>query len=71
MESFNSVVGQDVIGFSVKGGLFGLTIGCQESVGIRHERLMMSFVIGLLNEASQDPSLAKTYREERLENFAL
>ena len=71
VESFNSAVGQDVIDFNVKGGLFGLTIGCQESVGRGHERLMMSFVIGLLNEASQDPSLAKTYREERLEKLRL
>ena len=70
VESFNNVVGQNVINFKVK-GLFGLTFGCQESVGNGHERLMMSFVIGLLNEASQDPSLARTYREKRLERLRL
>ena len=70
-QAFNNIVGHNVIPFSVSGGLFGLALGCHETVGTGHERMMMNFVIGLLKESSQDPSLAKQYREERLEKLRL
>lgn len=71
VQAFNNIVGHNVIPFSVSGGLFGLALGCHETVGTGHERMMMNFVIGLLKESSQDPSLAKQYREDRLEKLRL
>lgn len=71
VQSFNSVVGSEVVSFNVSGGLFGLRLGCRESVGTGHERMMMSFVIGLLKEASQDPKLAQKYRADRIEKIRL
>lgn len=52
VESFNRAAGSQVVTYSVQGGLFGLTIGCQASVGEGHEALMLSYVAGLLDSGS-------------------
>ena len=55
VEAFNRVAGSQVVTYSVKGGLFGLTIGCYASVGERHEAMMLSYVAGLLDNGSVSP----------------
>lgn len=55
VEAFNRVAGSEVVSYSVKGGLFGLTIGCQASVGEGHEAMMLSYVAGLLDSGSVSP----------------
>jgi hypothetical protein len=55
VELFNQVAGTQAVAYSVKGGLFGLTLGCQESVGTGHESMMLSYISGLLESGSVSP----------------
>lgn len=55
VEAFNRAAGVTAVVYSVRGGLFGLTIGCQESVGVGHERMMLSYIAGLLESGSISP----------------
>lgn len=55
VEAFNRVAGSQVVTYSVSGGLFGFTIGCQASVGEGHEAMMLSYVAGLLDSGSVSP----------------
>lgn len=52
VELFNQVAGTQAVTYSVRGGLFGLTLGCQESVGTGHESMMLSYISGLLESGS-------------------
>ena len=49
------MAGTQAVTYSVRGGLFGLTIACQESVGLGHEAMMLSYVAGLLESGSVSP----------------
>lgn len=70
VKSFNSIIGSNAISYSVTGGgLFGVSIGCLESVGVRHESMMMSFVVGVLNEGSVSPAAIKKYEVSRAESI--
>jgi len=53
---FNQVAGSEVVPFRVTGGIFGLSLGCQESVGLRHESLMLSYISSLLKQGSVSPA---------------
>jgi hypothetical protein len=55
VEAFNLAAGMQAVTYSVQGGLFGLAIGCLESVGRRHEGRMLSYVSGLLDSGSISP----------------
>jgi len=55
VETFNRVAGSQVVTYSVRGGLFGLTSGCHASVGEGHEAMMLSYVAGLLDNGSISP----------------
>lgn len=68
---FESHVGSPVIGWSVQGGIFGLGFGCPESVGLRHERKMMTFVVGVLKEGSVSPDVIEKYEADRAEKYRL
>jgi len=68
VEAFNKVAGSQVVTYSVKGGIFGLRIGCQASVGEGHEAMMLSYVAGLLDSGSVSPeeiAARKKAAEER------
>jgi len=49
---FNQAAGSEVVPFRVRGGIFGLMLFCQESVGLGHESLMLSYISGLLKQGS-------------------
>jgi hypothetical protein len=51
-KAFNDAAGLEAITYSVKGGLFGLVLWCQESVGLGHEAMMLSCISGLLESGS-------------------
>jgi hypothetical protein len=55
VKAFNDAAGVEAITYSVKGGLFGLVLWCQESVGLMHEARMLSFISGLLESGSVSP----------------
>lgn len=70
VDRFNSIVGSTAINYSVTGGgLFGITVGCQESVGLGHESMMMSFIAGVLNEGSVSPAAISKYEADRAEQI--
>ena len=49
---FNQAAGSEVVPFRVRGGIFGLMLFCQESVGLGHESLMLSYISSLLKQGS-------------------
>jgi hypothetical protein len=53
--AFNAAAGNEIITYSVKGGLFGLILWCNESVGLGHEAMMLSYISGLLESGSVSP----------------
>lgn len=55
VEAFNKAAGVTAVVYSVSGGLFGLSLGCQESVGVRHESMMLAYIAGLLDSGSISP----------------
>lgn len=68
VEAFNRVAGSQVVTYSVRGGLFGLTLGCKAEVGEWHEATMLSYVAGLLDSGSVSPeeiAARKKAAEER------
>ena len=48
-----------------------MAIGCRESVGLRHERKMMTFVVGVLKEGSVSPGAIEKYEADRAEKYRL
>lgn len=71
VSKFEAVVGSPVVGWKVSWGLFGIAAGCQESVGLRHERKMMNFVIGVLKEGSVSPEVIEKHDADRAEKYRL
>lgn len=55
VKRFNDAAGSEVVQYAVTGGLFGLSLGCQESVGLGHEGMMLSYVARLLDAGSISP----------------
>jgi hypothetical protein len=55
VKAFNDAAGKAAITYSVKGGLFGLVLWCNESVGLGHEAMMLSYISGLLESGSVSP----------------
>jgi len=55
VQRFNDAAGAAAVTYSVKGGLFGLALWCQESVGVGHEGMMLSYISGLLDSGSISP----------------
>ena len=53
---FNQVAGSEVVPFRVSGGIFGLMLFCQESVGRGRESLMLSYISNLLKQGSVSPA---------------
>ena len=53
---FNQVAGSEVVSFQVTGSIFGLSLGCQESVGLGHESLMLTYISSLLKQGSVSPA---------------
>ena len=49
---FNQVAGSEVVPYQVKGGIFGFTLFCFESVGLGHESQMLSYISNLLKQGS-------------------
>jgi len=71
VSKFDAVVGSPVVGWRITRGLFGISFGCQESVGLYHERKMMNFLIGVLNEGSVSPGVIEKYYADRAEKYRL
>lgn len=66
VERFNLVAGTEAVRYSVRGGLFGLVLGCQESVGLGHEEMMLSYVATLLDSGAISPEeIAAKEKAER------
>jgi hypothetical protein len=55
VKAFNDAAGREALTYSVKGGLFGLVLWCNESVGLGHEAMMLSHISGLLENGSVSP----------------
>lgn len=55
VKSFNDAAGYEAVSYSVRGGLFGLTLFCHESVGTGHESLMLSHISRLLEAGAISP----------------
>jgi hypothetical protein len=53
---FNSAAGSEVVSYNVKGGIFGFTLFCFESVGLGHESQMLSYISNLLKQGSVSPA---------------
>jgi len=64
VELFNAAAGKEVVTYSVKGGIFGLVLFCQESVGTSHEARMLAYVSELLESGSISPE--EISRRERV-----
>lgn len=68
VEAFNRAAGSQVVTYSIRGGVFGLRIGCQASVGEGHEAMMLSYIADLLDSGSVSPeeiAARKKAAEER------
>lgn len=67
VQRFNEVAGTEAVRYSVKGGFFGLALlGCQESVGLGHEAMMLSYVADLLERGSISPEeIAAREKEDK------
>lgn len=70
VKDFNAVAGREVVTYSVRGGLFGLTVGCQESVGVRHEALMLAYIRRVLDDGSISPEEIAQREKEKQEREA-
>lgn len=55
VQRFNETAGTETVTHSVKGGIFGITLGCNESVGLGHEAMMLLYIAGLLDSGSISP----------------
>ena len=54
---FNQAAGIEAVTYSVsRGGVFGISLGCYESVGLMHESLMLSYISNLLKQGSVSPA---------------
>jgi hypothetical protein len=53
--TFNAAAGKEIIPYSVKRGLFGPVLSCDESFGLEHEAMMLSYISGLLESGSVSP----------------
>ena len=54
---FNQAAGIEAVTYSVSGGgVFGISLGCYESVGLMHESLMLSYISSLLKQGSVSPA---------------
>jgi hypothetical protein len=54
---FNKEAGSEAVSYSVSGGgVFGISLGCYESVGLMHESLMLTYISSLLKEGSISPA---------------
>jgi hypothetical protein len=54
---FNQAAGIEAITYSVSGGgVFGISLGCYESVGLMHESLMLSYISNMLKQGSVSPT---------------
>jgi hypothetical protein len=55
VQLFNATAGREVVTYSVKSGIFGLTLFCHESVGTGHEAMMLAYISEILNSGSISP----------------
>jgi hypothetical protein len=55
VQLFNAAAGKEAVTYSVKGGIFGLVLFCQESVGTWHEARMLAYISELLESGSISP----------------